>query len=395
MAGGLERLANLTAMRLPFIKVPLTASVGAVIDAGRVTDHHAIIPTMNAGKRDLAALPSGERDLLNMVIARLVCAVAPAHTFETVTVELECGGHRFTAKGRTVLEDGWKAVDAAFRASLKAEPDDEEIGDGDGAALPELTEDREFPSVTASVREGKTKPPARFTEGTLLRAMETAGAEDMPEDAQRKGLGTPATRAGIIEKLIKSGFVERRKEQLVPTEKGAGLIAILPEDIKSPQLTANWEQRLKAVERGALSDTEFMDGIAALTRELVASNTAPIPEYAGLFADPARDRGVTNRDALVGVCPRCGADIVERHKGFFCSSRACKFALWKDSRFWAAKGKKLDKRTAAALLKEGRVFFSDLKSEKTGSTYAAAVLLEDDGVKTNYKLDFENGRSAA
>jgi DNA topoisomerase-3 len=218
--------------------------------------------------------------------------------------------------------------------------------------------------------------------------METAGVEDFPDDAERKGLGTPATRAGVIEKLIKSGFAERKKKLLVPTEKGRNLTAILPEEVKSPLLTAEWEQRLKLVERGEISGAEFMGGIAALTAGLVAAHTAPLPSFASLFASPPKG-------ASVGKCPRCGADVTESGNGFFCSGRACKFALWKDNRFFAAKGKALDKKTAAALLAGGRVFFSDLKSEKTGKTYAAAILLEDDGVKTNYKLDFENERTAA
>jgi DNA topoisomerase-3 len=222
-----------------------------------------------------------------------------------------------------------------------------------------------------------------------------AGAEDFPDDAERKGLGTPATRAATIEKLIKSGFVERKKKNLVPTAKGINLIAILPDDIKSPMLTAEWEQQLKLVERGELADSTFMDGIASLTRELVASHSAPAPEYVSLFM---QNKTVTNRDGIIGACPRCagqsgaGSLVAERDKGFFCTNRACRFVLWKDNRFFTAKKKKLDKKTAAALLTEGRVFFSDLHSEKTGKTYAAAILLEDDGEVTNYKLEFEKGR---
>jgi DNA topoisomerase-3 len=386
MAENLPKLVNLTAMRLPFIKGPLEVNVGAVIDGGKVSDHHAIIPTANVRKYDIAALPTGERGLLEMVIARLICATASVHEYEAVTAALECGGYSFTAKGKTVIADGWKAIDAAFRAGLKNIPDTDD--EEDSVSLPELAEGQEFPSVAASVREGKTKPPARYTEGALLHAMETAGVEDFPDDAERKGLGTPATRAGIIEKLIKSGFAERKKKLLVPTQKGVNLTAILPDEIKSPLLTAEWEQRLKSVERGELSGAEFMDDIAALTTGLVAAHTAPLPEYAALFASPPKG-------AVVGKCSRCGADVTESGKGFFCSSRACKFALWKDNRFFAAKGKTLDKQTAIALLAGERVFFSDLKSEKTGKTYAAAVLLEDDGVKTNYKLDFEKGRAAA
>jgi DNA topoisomerase-3 len=221
--------------------------------------------------------------------------------------------------------------------------------------------------------------------------METAGAEDMPEDAERKGLGTPATRAATIEKLIKSGFVQREKKNLTPTERGVNLIAVLPDTVKSPLLTANWEQKLLGVQRGELTDAAFMGGIADMTRKLVEDHAEPIPEYKALFALAQRGTGSAPGGESIGPCPRCGSGIIESAKGFFCSSRACKFALWKDNRFFAAKKKKLDKKTAAALLKEGRVFFSDLYSEKTGKTYAAAILLEDTGDRVNYKLDF-NGR---
>lgn len=221
--------------------------------------------------------------------------------------------------------------------------------------------------------------------------METAGIADTHEDAERKGLGTPATRAGIIEKLVRTGFVERKKKLLISTDKGTNLIAVLPDEIKSPLLTAEWEQKLKEVERGELAGAAFMKGITALAQGLVACHTAPLPQYASLFAE--RPKG-----AVVGTCPRCGAEVVESAKGFFCSSRACKFALWRDSHFWQAKEKKLDKKIAAALLSEGRILLSDLKSGRTGKTYAAAVVLEDSGGKVQYKLDFEkkdNGRKVA
>jgi len=325
--------------------------------------------------------------------------VGGKHSYEAVTAVLECGdrsqtgSHRFTAKGKTVIEDGWKAIEYAFRATLKNKPDEDAGEDSalhDGGHLPELSKGQTFESVTATVREGKTSPPKRYTEDTLLSAMETAGAEDFPEDAERKGLGTPATRAAIIEKLIKSGFVERQKKSLVPSNKGISLIAVLPEDIKSPMLTAEWEQKLKLVERGELAESGFIDGIASLTRELVASHRVPSPEYAALFREAAHHTSEMRGDSI-GVCPRCGSGVTESPKGFFCSSWACKFAMWKDNRFFGAKGKKLTKTATAALLSEGRVFFSDLRSEKTGKTYAAAIRLEDDGTKMNYKLDFTKG----
>jgi DNA topoisomerase-3 len=200
---------------------------------------------------------------------------------------------------------------------------------------------------------------------------------------ERKGLGTPATRAGIIEKLVKGGFIERKKRQLHVTEKGANLVAILPETLTSPLLTVEWETKLKAVERGELADTAFIAGIAAMTRELVAEHSAPIAEYRALFAPP--------RGEPVGKCPRCGSDVYEGKKGFFCSGAACKFAVWRDNRFFAAKHKTIDKKTVSALLSEGRVFISDLYSEKTGKTYGATVALDDMGKYVNFKLEFEKG----
>ena len=356
-----------------------TPDINRLINEKEVTDHHAIIPTIEISKTDLGALPSGECDILNLIACRLLCAAAPVHIFETTAAVLGCGGNKFTAKGKTVITEGWKAIDLAYKASLKNKPEAEE----EETKLPDLAEGQVFPSVTASIREGKTSPPRRYTEDTLLSAMETAGAEEMPDDAERKGLGTPATRASTIEKLVKSGYIQRQKKNLVPLELGINLIAVLPESVKSPLLTADWENRLQMVEKGELSDDDFMDGIAAMIRKLVEDHREPIPEYAALFAPapiPAADS--------VGPCPRCGNGIVEKMKGFFCSGRDCSFALWKDNRFFAAKKKKLTKATASALLTGERVFFSDLYSEKTGKTYAAAILLEDDGKQTSYKLDF-------
>lgn len=206
----------------------------------------------------------------------------------------------------------------------------------------------------------------------------------MPEDAERRGLGTPATRAGIIEKLVKSGFIERKNKQLLPTEKGVNLIAVAPEAVKSPQLTAEWEHRLKRVERGEIIDTAFIDGIAGMVRSLVAAHPAPDPAHTALFARSAGES--------VGPCPRCGGSVHESKKGFFCSASTCKFALWKDNRFFAAKKKTITKPIAAALLAEGRVFMKGLYSEKTGKTYDATVVLEDTGQYANFKLEFDKNQ---
>ena len=351
-----------------------------VTDGSKVTDHHAIIPTVEIARTDLASLPSGERDVLTLLAARFLCATAQAHKFEAVTAGLDCAGYNFLAKGKTVLQDGWKEADRLYRMGLKQKLEEK---DNEDAALPELEENQTFSSVAASIREGKTSPPKHYTEDSLLAAMETAGAENMPEDAERKGLGTPATRAATLEKLVAVGFVERKKKQLLPTEKGVNLITVLPDNIKSPLLTAEWESRLKQVEHGDVSADVFMDGIADMNRELVKAHTAPEEQFTKLFAAGRKDR------EAVGTCPRCGASVYEGQKGFFCENRDCAFALWKDNRFFSSKKKSITKTVAAALLKEGRISMSGLYSEKTGRTYDAVVVLDDTGGKyVNFKLEF-------
>ena len=356
--------------------------IGRVTDNSKVTDHHAIIPTAEIARTDLTELPSGERDVLTLIIARLLSATAQVHRFEAVTAILDCQARSFTAKGKTVLQAGWKEVERLYRMGLKQfKPEDDKNTD---VSLPMLQEGQIFETVSASVREGKTSPPKHYTEDSLLAAMETAGAEDMPEDAERKGLGTPATRAATLEKLVSAGFVQRKKKQLIPTEKGTNLILVLPDNIKSPMLTAEWESMLKQVERGELDAGSFMEQIADMSRTLVKEHTAPEERFAGLFPD-AKGNG---REA-VGTCPRCGGTVYEGKKGFFCDNRDCAFVLWKDNKFFSGKKKSITKSVAAALLKESRVPMSGLYSEKTGKTYDAVVLLDDTGGKyVNFKLEF-------
>ena len=356
--------------------------IDRVTDDSKVTDHHAIIPTVEIARTDLSELPSGERDVLTLLAVRLLCATTQVHRFEAVTAILDCQGYTFTAKGNTILQSGWKEVERIHRMSIRQS--ETEHKENEAVALPVLQEGQTFEAVSASLREGKTSPPKHYTEDTLLSAMETAGAEDMPEDAERKGLGTPATRAATLEKLVSAGFVQRKKKQLIPTEKGKNLIAVLPDNIKSPILTAEWESMLKQVEHGELSATSFMDQIADMSRTLVKEHTAPEERFADLFPS---SKGTVHE--AVGVCPRCGAPVYEGKKGFFCDNRECSFALWKDNRFFSSKKKSITKSVAAALLKEGRISMSGLYSEKTGRTYDAEVILDDTGGKyVNFKLEF-------
>lgn len=354
--------------------------IDRVTDSSKVTDHHAIIPTVEIARTDLSELPIGERDVLALIAARLLYATAQPHRYEAVTAVLDCGGYLFEAKGKTVLQTGWKEVERLYRRSQSKQEEKE----SEDAALPILQEGQSFAKVSAGIREGKTSPPRHHTEDSLLAAMETAGAGDMPEDGERKGLGTPATRAATLEKLVSAGFVQRKKKQLIPTEKGENLILVLPDNIKSPMLTAEWESMLKQVERGEIPADAFLEGIADMSRVLIKAHTAPEERFIGLFPDVKGN----SREA-VGTCPRCGASVYEGKKGFFCDNRDCSFALWKDNKFFSSKKKTLTKSVAAALLKEGRVSMSGLYSEKTGRTYNAIVLLDDTGDKyVNFKLDF-------
>ena len=349
---------------------PPTICAKQVCSSKKVTDHHAIVPTISAEKVDMASLPLGEREVLKLAARGLLRAVDEPHRYAETVITVDCAGQSFTAKGKTVLAPGWKRYE---QEQAEAAP-----------ALPVVTEQQTLSVSAASVKTGKTTPPKHFTEDTLLAAMENAGKEDMPDDAERKGIGTPATRSGIIEKLVSSGFVERRKSKkitnLLPTSTGTALITVLPEQLQSPQLTAEWEHRLKEIERGEIAPDSFMDGIAAMLNELVQTYK-PIPGAEVLFP--------SGRE-VVGRCPRCGAEVTESPKGFFCENRTCSFLLWKNSRFFTAKKKALTKSLAAALLKNGRAPLIGCYSEKTGKTYDAVVLLEDDGQRTGYKLVFDN-----
>lgn len=350
---------------------PTTIHAKQVCNNKKVTDHHAIVPTVSAGKTDLMSLPLGEREVLKLAAKGLLRAISEAHRYTETGITVECAGHSFTAKGKTVLVPGWKSYE---QEQMEA-----------ASTLPDVAEHQPISVSDAAVKTGKTTPPKHFTEDTLLSAMESAGKEDMPDDAERKGIGTPATRSGIIEKLVSSGFVERKKSKkvvnLLPTSTGTALITVLPEQLQSPQLTAEWEHRLKEIERGEIVPDSFMDGITAMLGELMQTYK-PIPGAEVLFP---------SRREIVGKCPRCKADVTETPKGFFCENRACSFALWKNSKFFTAKKKTLTKTLAATMLKDGRVPLKGCYSEKTGKTYDTVILLEDDGQRVSYKMVFGNG----
>ena len=376
MAETASVVLHLAARVPPFDACPeFFPDVAALVNDKEVSDHHALIPTLELEKADVPALPVGERNILLLVCCKLLCAAAEPFVYEAVTATFDCGGHTFTAKGKQVLSQGWRAIQEVFRSSLKEKPEDEDAEN----VLPALTVGQVFESVAASVTEHFTSPPKPYTEDTLLSAMENAGKEDMPDDAERKGLGTPATRAAIIEKLVSGGFVERKGKNLIPTKAGVNLVTVLPELLTSPKLTADWEQRLNEVAKGQASPQDFMDGIEAMAAELVWKYSHISEDGQKLF-QPEKE--------TVGLCPRCGKPVYEGKKNFACSDRACQFVMWKNDRFFEQRRKVFTFKIAAALLKDGKAKVKGLRSLRTGKTYDGTIVLADTGEKyVNYRIE--------
>ena len=349
--------------------------VQQVINGSKVTDHHALLPTKSMANADLAALPAGERNVLRLIAARLLCAVGEPYCYAETTLTTICAGEEFTAKGKEVLEEGWKAVERKVLADILNRK--QEL-----TALPNAAEN-ECGILNAELKEGQTSPPKHFTEDTLLHAMETASADSMPEGVERQGIGTPATRAATIEKLVQKGFLERKGSKktkvLLPTDKGKALITVMPEEIQSPEMTADWETKLLQIERGEMEPSEFMTEINTMITALVENTEA------------AKGANALMKNKIIGICPNCGANVVEREKGWFCENRECRFVLWKDNAFLKRLGKRMDAHVADKLLRDGRVRLKDCKSAK-GKTYNATVLLscEADG-RSKFSLEFENG----
>ena len=358
------------------VEEPISIHVQQVIDGSKVTDHHALLPTKSMANADLAALPAGERNVLRLIAARLLCAVGEPHRYAETALTTICAGENFSSKGEVVLSEGWKAVERKMLGELLGKQKEP-------AVLPDVQEQSQCSVAGAELKEGQTSPPKHFTEDTLLHAMETASADSMPEGVERQGIGTPATRAATIEKLVQKGFLERKGNKktkvLLPTDKGKALITVMPEEIQSPEMTADWETKLLQIERGEMEPSEFMTEINTMITELV-KNT-----------EMKKGANALMKSKIIGVCPNCGKPVVEREKGWFCENRECRFVLWKDNAFFKRLGKRLDSHAADKLLRDGRVRLKDCKSAK-GKTYNATVLLgtEPDG-RSKFSLEFEGG----
>ena len=364
--------------KLSFMKsIEFTPEITRLLNSKKVSDHHAVIPTMEFQKTELSLLPESERNILFLVSARLLIASASSHVYETVTATFSCEDHTFTAKGKTVLSSGWKDIERRFLMSLKEKQDKE---DEKEKALPAFCEGERFDSFPIKVTEHDTLPPKAYTESTLLSSMEHAGNKETTEDAERKGLGTPATRAGIIEKIIKAGFVTRKGKQLIPTKDGMNLISILPETLTSPLLTAEWENELSRIAKGEADADSFMEKIEALTKELIEN----------VDAEKAKPELFKQEKTVIGLCPRCKNPVYEGKKNYYCSNRDCRFSMWKNDRFFEDRKITFKPNIAKALLKDKTVKVKDIYSHKTGKTYDGNVVLCDTKDKyVNYRIEIE------
>ena len=379
MGGTAADIIALLCEKLPFMAgADFTPEIAKVLDSKKVSDHHAIIPTMELAKADPDALPESEKNILTLAGARLLFATAEPHIYEAVTAVFSCAGTDFTARGKTVLAEGWKELERRYRATLKDKPEAED-GENEGVTLPELSEGQNFPNPAAKVTEHTTTPPKPHSEASLLSAMERAGNGDTDPDAERRGLGTPATRAAVIEKLVKGGFVERKGKQLLPTKDGINLVCVLPDTLTSPQLTAEWENNLTQIAKGKADPAVFMEGIENMARELVKTYPFLSDDKAQMFKP--------EREAL-GSCRRCGSPVYEGKKNYYCSNKECSFTMWKNDRFFEERKVAFTPKIAVALLKSGKVNVKKLYSPKTGKTYDGTIVLADTGGKyVNYRVE--------
>jgi DNA topoisomerase-3 len=377
MEGTVRQVISILCRKLPlFDGIAYTPDIDRISNNAKVTDHHAILPTVQVEKLDIAELPESEQKILRLVATRLICATGEKHIYDETTMTVSCEGSLFTAKGKTVVQDGWKGIELRFKATLKSKEKEEPE-----TVLPEVTEGDILQNVVSSVSEHFTSPPKAFTEDTLLSAMESAGNEAFDDETEKKGLGTPATRAGIIEKLVKGGFAERKGKSLIPTKDGLNLVCVLPEQITSPAMTAEWENTLMQIERGNADADAFLSGIAAMTSELVKAYP--------FLSDAEASRFDTARET-VGKCPRCGSPVYVGKGNFYCSNRECSFCLWEDNKFFSSKKKKLTKKIAKELLDKGWCRVTGLYTPKKPQLYDAVIRLDDTGGKyVSFKMEFD------
>ena len=372
-----RQVIGIVSRKLPLFEgITHEPDIGRITNNAKVTDHHAIIPTVQLEKQDLGELPESEQKIIRLVAMRLLSATGEKHIYDETSVTLTCEGYEFKAKGKTVVQDGWKAIERRFKETLKSKEKDEPE-----RSLPSLNEKDILSSVDSSVTEHYTSPPKSYTEDSLLSAMETAGNAEFDDDTEKKGLGTPATRAGIIEKLVKGGFVERKGKSLVPTKDGNNLVCVLPEQITSPTMTAEWENTLMQIERGNADADKFLSGIVGMTSDLVKAYP--------FLSEAEANRFDTGRESI-GKCPRCGSPVYVGKGNYYCSNKECSFCMWEDNKFFTSKKKKLTKKIAAELLDKGWCRVTGLYTPKRPQLYDAVIRLDDTGGKyVSFKMEFD------
>ena len=378
MIGTVEELAGKMPLMLPFVEYgQLGHNIKRVVNNAKVADHHAILPTKEAVEKGIVDLPVDKKNLMILIGQQVIQAVGEDYLYEQTDVTVNCQKNEFTARGKTAVQMGFKDVEKAFRSHcVKTEKEDSdrqlEIPYGYQKGM-------QIFNVKAETSIHYTSPPKSFNEDTLLAAMETAGNKEFDENTEKKGLGTPATRASTIEKLVASGYAQRKGKQIIPTAEGRELIRVMPENLKSAGLTAEWENRLLLMERGELNGEQFMDDIVAMLEEIL-NGCRKIPEE-------ERNRFQTAKE-LIGKCPVCGSDIFEGKRNFYCSNRQCDFALWKDNRFLEGMEKKLDKKMAKELLDKACTHVKGLYSKKKDARFDADLLMTLENGKPKFHLEF-------
>ena len=378
MIGTVEELVGKMPLLLPFVEYgQLGHNIKRVVNNAKVSDHHAILPTKVAVEKGIVDLPVDKKNLMMLIGQQIVQATGEDYLYEQTDVTVNCQKNEFTARGKNAVQMGFKDVERAFRNHcVKAEKEDTdqqlEIPYGYQKGM-------QLFNIKAETSTHYTSPPKSFNEDTLLAAMETAGNKEFDAETEKKGLGTPATRASTIEKLVASGYAQRKGKQILPTAEGRELIRVMPENLKSAGLTAEWENRLLLMERGEINGQQFMDDIVIMLEEIL-NGCRKIPEE-------ERNRFQSAKE-LIGKCPVCGSDVFEGKKNFYCSNRQCDFALWKENRFLEGMEKKLDKRMAKELLDKACTHVKGLYSKKKDVRFDADLLLTLEDGKPKFHLEF-------
>lgn len=379
MKDSVEELVGKMPVLLPFVDYgQLGHGVKRVINNAKVSDHHAILPTKEAVEKGISDLPSDKKNLMMLICQQLVQATGEEYLYEQTDITVKCQEQDFKARGKIPVQMGFKEVEKAFKQlCVKAEPVE---GKEKETSIPAGYEEgmRIFP-VKAEKTTHYTSPPKPFNEDTLLAAMETAGNKEFDSETEKKGLGTPATRASIIEKLVSSGYAQRKGKQILPSTEGKELVKVMPEYLKSAVMTAEWENQLLMMEKGQITDTQFMGEITSLVRKIL--------EVCREIPEEERRRFQTARE-VIGKCPVCGCDVFEGKQNFYCSNRQCDFALWKENRFLGSMEKNLDKKMARELLDKACTHVKGLYSKKKDMKFDADLLLTLEDGKPRFHLEF-------